>query len=229
LACKVIKARSAEDVRRILQGVYLLQTVSKCRHVVEWQRDLVADYSRLEARLYMTYYPHGDLRKLINSGKPINIAAFSIIFRCLATALVDCHERGIIHRDIKPENGQYRNLVEQIVSMVANMLGSIVFLEGDIDKDPSVVLSDFGIAKNTDAVRVPGMAVVGSSAIGTVIYMAPVRINFAIICYISCRHSYLLTLYFQGISQESPNILSTIRYLLPGMCHVGTLQSETGV
>jgi serine/threonine protein kinase len=109
MACKIIKVRSNDDLDALFREIRRLQQISSCRNVVRWADDVAVDFLRMEARLYMKYYPLGDLKSIINSSvERVRSRDFSAIFGGLAVALMDCHAKGIIHRDIKPENGRSR-------------------------------------------------------------------------------------------------------------------------
>jgi class 3 adenylate cyclase/AmiR/NasT family two-component response regulator len=76
------------------------------------------------AYIVMEYFPGGDLRQRIREQLPPRVALDSI--RQVAEALVEVHARGIVHRDLKPDTLMLR-------------------------EDGTLVLADFGIAKNVAA------------------------------------------------------------------------------
>jgi len=76
------------------------------------------------AYIVMEYFPGGDLRQRIRERLPPRVALDSI--RQVAEALVEVHARGIVHRDLKPDTLMLR-------------------------EDGTLVLADFGIAKNVAA------------------------------------------------------------------------------
>ena len=76
------------------------------------------------AFIVMEYFPGGDLRQRIREKLPPRVALDYI--RQVAEALVEVHARGIVHRDLKPDTLMLRD-------------------------DGTLVLADFGIAKNVAA------------------------------------------------------------------------------
>jgi tetratricopeptide (TPR) repeat protein len=91
----------------------------------------------------MEYVTGGDLKSRIREGMMPKLA-FTIA-RQIAAALAFAHAKGYVHRDVKPENVLFR-------------------------QDGTALLSDFGIAKSTDAaIQMTATGVV----IGTPHYMSP--------------------------------------------------------
>ena len=80
----------------------------------------------------------GDLRGLLKTNGPLNLATVITLARHMTEALATIHAKSIVHRDIKPENIMYRRLPS----------GEIQFL-----------LTDFGIARlreQADSITVTG-------------------------------------------------------------------------
>jgi serine/threonine protein kinase len=92
----------------------------------------------------MRYMTGGSLSERIKAGV-FSIEAAAQILGAIAPGLDEAHSKGIVHRDIKPSN--------------------ILF-----DKQDNPYISDFGIAKLTQA---QSGSVTGSAIIGTPAYMAP--------------------------------------------------------
>jgi multiple sugar transport system substrate-binding protein len=119
------------------------QTIARLEH-----RSIVPvyDYGEEDGQPYivMRYMPGGSLREYIDRKGPLSISEATRIISELAPALEKAHTMGIIHRDLKP--------------------GNIMFDEND-----DAYLSDFGIAKLTEATT----ELTGSRIIGTPAYMSP--------------------------------------------------------
>src|SRR6266496_1107271 len=91
----------------------------------------------------MRYMSGGSLSEMIQKGR-FSLRDAALIIERLASALDHAHSRGIIHRDIKPDN--------------------VLF---DASNNP--YLSDFGVAKLTEAV----VSATGREVIGTPAYISP--------------------------------------------------------
>ena len=95
----------------------------------------------------MRYMAGGSLVDWISRG-PIPLQDTAIIIEKLATGLNYAHQKGIIHRDIKPDN--------------------VLF-----DKDNHPYLTDFGVAKLTEA----SLSVTSDDPIGTPAYLSPEQLE----------------------------------------------------
>jgi tRNA A-37 threonylcarbamoyl transferase component Bud32 len=96
-----------------------------------------------EPYFVMRYMPGGSLTQWIEKGR-LSLQDAARIIERLSSALAYAHRNGLVHRDLKPDN--------------------ILF---DNDGDPFI--SDFGVAKITDA----STSMTGSGIIGTPAYMSP--------------------------------------------------------
>jgi serine/threonine-protein kinase len=105
----------------------------------------VYDFGETDGQPYlvMRYMSGGTLANRLGEG-PMGLEESVVILQRVAAALDEAHSSGIIHRDLKPAN--------------------ILF-----DKSGEAYLSDFGIAKVSEA----SAALTGSSIIGTPAYMSP--------------------------------------------------------
>lgn len=105
----------------------------------------VFDVGQFEDYHYMAmeYLPEGDLKGKLKKGLPLS-EGINII-KAIATGLDYAHKKNFIHRDIKPENILFRD-------------------------DGSPVISDFGIARNTESET--RMTMTGT-VIGSPHYMSP--------------------------------------------------------
>jgi len=94
--------------------------------------------------LVMDYLPNGNVRRSHPKGTPLPLHTLVSYVTQVASALQYAHDEKLIHRDIKPEN----------------ML---------LDRDNTLVLSDFGIALMSQSSRSQSPQEVA----GTAVYMAP--------------------------------------------------------
>ena len=104
------------------------------------------NFSAGKFSIIFQYIEGQDLRKIIDSGGPVQISTARVWFNQIASALDHAHKLGIVHRDIKPEN---------------------VIITSDLQ---SAYLVDFGIALSVDDLK---KLTKYGYAIGTPGYMAP--------------------------------------------------------
>ncbi len=144
VAVKVMKAGDDHNTQRFLQEARYLATLNH-RHIVT-----IYDVGTLQdGRRYLTMelLPGGDLRSRLKQG--LDRAQIRTWILQLADALRVVHQQGMVHRDIKPANILFR-------------------------ADGSLVLSDFGIAKNPhmDVELTQAGSMVGSPA-----YSSPEQVS----------------------------------------------------
>jgi predicted Ser/Thr protein kinase len=113
----------------------------------------VMDYGNENEAYYivMELLSGPDLNSLIKTEKQIPLPRTIELLRGIASALDYAHQHGLVHRDIKPSN----------VMLDANM------------NPPRVVLTDFGIAKISDA----HTRITNTGMLGTFDYIAPEQIQ----------------------------------------------------
>jgi serine/threonine protein kinase len=129
-----------DDVESFLREA---QTVARLKHP-HIVRVFDFDVEHQKPFLVMDYLPNGNVRRSHPKGTPLPLSIIISYITQVASALQYAHDEKLIHRDIKPEN----------------ML---------LDKDDTVVLSDFGIALMAQSSRYQSTQVVA----GTAAYMAP--------------------------------------------------------
>jgi eukaryotic-like serine/threonine-protein kinase len=129
-----------EDVEGFLREA---QTVAhlKHSHIV---RVFDFDVENHTPYLVMDYLPNGNVRRFHPRGSALPLATIVSYAQQVASALHYAHDQKLIHRDVKPEN----------------ML---------LDRDNTIVLSDFGIALMAQSSRYQSTQEVA----GTAAYMAP--------------------------------------------------------
>lgn len=101
--------------------------------------------------IVMEYLSGPDLSKLLKEQKRITLPEALTLLRDVGAALDYAHQRGLVHRDIKPSN-----------VMMDTSTGA-----------PRAVLTDFGIAKITDA----HTRITATGVLGTFDYIAPEQIQ----------------------------------------------------
>lgn len=148
VAVKILKPDLSEDDAFCQRFVMESQIVAKLNHSNIVQ---VYDVGEFQNHYYlaMEFLSGGDLHKRLKKGLEAK-EAVSII-RQMASALDFAHKKNIIHRDLKPDNVMFR-------------------------EDGAAVLTDFGIAKETNAdINLTQTGLI----VGTPKYMAPEQIRGA--------------------------------------------------
>ncbi|WP_051799782.1 serine/threonine-protein kinase [Catenuloplanes japonicus] len=98
--------------------------------------------------LVMDLIPGGSLRRRLRQAGTLAPAEAAVILGQTAAALSHAHRRGVVHRDLKPDN---------------------ILLTAPGEADPTVRLTDFGVARVLDSPRLTTTGAV----IGTPSYLAP--------------------------------------------------------
>jgi serine/threonine-protein kinase len=114
----------------------------------------IHDYGQIEGRLFidMRLVQGTDLSTMLERDGPLPPNGAAWIIAQVASALDAAHAEGLVHRDIKPSN---------------------VLITGHIQSMPFAYLIDFGIARSVGSVTLS----TATSAVGTLAYMPPERIN----------------------------------------------------
>jgi serine/threonine protein kinase len=116
----------------------------------------IHDYGQIDGRLFidMRLVQGTDLSTMLERGGPLPPNGAAWVIAQVASALDAAQADGLVHRDVKPSN---------------------VLITGHIQSMPFAYLIDFGIARAVGSVTVS----TATSAVGTLAYMAPERINGA--------------------------------------------------
>lgn len=126
----------------------LLAALSHPHLVTLHDADLVGD----PAYLVMELVPGPSLAEQLREHGPLTVAQVEALARQLGSALEHIHGRGLVHRDLKP----------------ANVLLAAPLTPGG-SAPPDARLTDFGIARLTDAARLTATGTV----LGTAAYLSP--------------------------------------------------------
>jgi tRNA A-37 threonylcarbamoyl transferase component Bud32 len=150
VAIKVLRATLADDEQFRRRFMREAEIVSGLEHpnivrVIDFGDENGAYY------IVMEYLSGPDLSNLLKEEKRIDLPRTIILLRDVAAALDYAHQNGLVHRDIKPSN---------------------VMLDSSTAPE-RVVLTDFGIAKISDA----HTRITATGMLGTFDYIAPEQIQ----------------------------------------------------
>ena len=183
VALKVIRQDLARDetvIKRFKDEIILARKVT--------HKNVLRIYDIAEAEghkfISMPYIEGKDLKDIIAERGALPIDEAVRIATQVLEALRSAHEAGVIHRDLKPQNIM-------------------------IDRDDTVCVADFGIAKSADTV---GMTMTGQ-IIGTPEYMSPEQAEGKEVDFRSDLYSFGLVLYEMLTGQvpfKADSIISTL-------------------
>jgi serine/threonine protein kinase/Tfp pilus assembly protein PilF len=147
IALKLLKPEIAVDRETIERFSNELKFARKIRHKNVCQ---MFDLGKAEGAPYITmeYVAGEDLRSMIRMSKELSIGTAVDITKQICEGLAEAHALGVVHRDLKPSNIM-------------------------IDKDGSVRIMDFGIARSLKVKGITGAGVM----IGTPEYMSPEQVE----------------------------------------------------
>ena len=150
VAIKVLPAALASDEQFRKRFTREAQIIARLEHPNSVR---VLDFGHEEGSYYivMEYLPGPDLSALLKERKQLPLPETISVLRGIASALDYAHQQGLVHRDIKPSN---------------------VMLDGS-QEPMRAVLTDFGIAKITDA----HTRITATGVLGTFDYIAPEQIQ----------------------------------------------------
>jgi serine/threonine protein kinase/Tfp pilus assembly protein PilF/predicted negative regulator of RcsB-dependent stress response len=183
VALKVIREDLARDeniIKRFRDEIILARKVTH-KNVLR-----IYDIAEAEGRKFisMPYIEGRDLKDVITEEGALDIERALEISRQVLEALKSAHEAGVIHRDLKPQNIM-------------------------IDKEGSVCVADFGIAKSADT---GGLTVTGQ-IVGTPEYMSPEQAEGKDVDFRSDIYSFGLILYEMltgRVPFKADSIISTL-------------------
>jgi serine/threonine protein kinase len=183
VALKVIREDLARDeniIKRFRDEIILARKVTH-KNVLR-----IYDIAEAEGRKFisMPYIEGRDLKDIIVEEGALEIERSLEIAQQVLEALKSAHEAGVIHRDLKPQNIM-------------------------IDKDGTVCVADFGIAKSADT---GGLTVTGQ-IVGTPEYMSPEQAEGKEVDYRSDLYSFGLILYEMltgRVPFKADSIISTL-------------------
>lgn len=162
-------AKNPYSLRRFLKEARMLSEVSNpyVTNLLEVNEDNGIHY------IVMEYVAGLPVNYLLRSGRAIPESFALRIVACVARALAEPHERGIVHRDVKPSNillvdGGAQFDGDEAALDVSQTQATIA----EFEREPQVKLSDFGLARyvtQSESLEVTRAGAV----VGTPYYMSP--------------------------------------------------------